>query len=272
MTALPSISEFIWDKKYRMKLYDGTPVDQTIDDTWWRVAKALAACEKTPEAHAQRFYEIMAVPRAAEGADDPQARDEELHGSTYKLKWPGSGHAIYVTINDVVDPQSLQRRPFELFINSKNMEHYAWTVALTRMVSAIFRRPHDSRFVVEELKAVFDPKGGAWVNGEYVPSVLAAIGGVIEKHMKAIGYPDRTVTLSPELAATQMGAKGLAMPDNTTGLVTDAVQSVNTDRAQLAALMQHAKAPPNCPSCGSFNLKFENGCPTCVDCGDSKCG
>jgi ribonucleoside-diphosphate reductase alpha chain len=82
------------------------------------------------------------------------------------------------------------RRPFEIFINSKNMEHFAWTVALTRMISAVFRRGGDVSFVVEELKAVFDPRGGAWMNGKYVPSILAAIGGVIERHLISIGFID----------------------------------------------------------------------------------
>ena len=109
-----------------------------------------------------------------------------LAGFTYKLKWPGSDHAIYVTINDTFDHG--QRRPFEIFINSKNLEHYAWTVALTRMISAIFRRGGDVSFVVEELKAVFDPRGGAWTNGKYVPSLLAAIGEIIEQHFIHIGF------------------------------------------------------------------------------------
>ncbi len=116
----------------------------------------------------------------------PRARDTVLAGFTYKLKWPGSDHAIYVTINDAFDHG--QRRPFEIFINSKNLEHYAWTVALTRMISAIFRRGGDVSFVVEELKAVFDPRGGAWTNGKYVPSLLAAIGEIIEQHFIHIGF------------------------------------------------------------------------------------
>lgn len=129
-------------------------------------------------------------------AEAPTARPQALPGSTYKLKWPDSEHAIYVTVNDVEEDG--KRRPFEVFINSKNMEHFAWTVALTRMISAVFRRPHDSRFVVEELKAVFDPKGGAWIEGRYIPSMLAAIGGVIETHMKLIGYiPDDAPVAAP---------------------------------------------------------------------------
>ncbi len=108
-------------------------------------------------------------------------RPEALVGSTYKIKWPESEHALYVTINDIEEDG--KRRPFEIFINSKNMEHYAWTLALTRMVSAVFRRGGDVSFVAEELKAVFDPRGGAWLGGRYVPSLLAAIGDVIQRHL-----------------------------------------------------------------------------------------
>ena len=117
---------------------------------------------------------------------EPLDRPSALEGNTYKVKWPDSEHAIYITINDVVIGG--RRRPFEVFINSKNMEHFAWTVALTRMISAVFRRGGDVSFVVEELKAVFDPRGGAWMGGKYIPSILAAIGGVIEKHMIATGF------------------------------------------------------------------------------------
>ena len=102
----------------------------------------------------------------------PLDRPDALLGKTYKLRWPESDHAIYITVNDI--KRDGRRRPFEVFINSKNMEHYAWTVALTRMISAVFRRGGDVSFVVEELKAVFDPRGGQWVDGKYVPSLLAA--------------------------------------------------------------------------------------------------
>ena len=111
----------------------------------------------------------------------PLSRPEELPGKTYKIRWPESDHAIYITLNDVI--QDGRRRPFEVFINSKNMEHYAWTVALTRMISAVFRRGGDVSFVVEELKAVFDPRGGQWMGSKYVPSLLAAIGGGELRHL-----------------------------------------------------------------------------------------
>ena len=116
--------------------------------------------------------------------DSPAERPESLSGRTYKIIWPGSPHATYVTISDVMEDG--KRRPFEMFINSKNMEHYAWTVALTRMISAVFRRGGDVSFVAEELKAIFDPSGGEWIDARYVPSLLAAIGDVVERHLKEI--------------------------------------------------------------------------------------
>ncbi|MCB2136321.1 MAG: ribonucleoside-diphosphate reductase, adenosylcobalamin-dependent, partial [Rhodobacteraceae bacterium] len=147
---------------------------------------------------------------------------------------------IYITINDIV--QGGHRRPFEVFINSKNMEHYAWTVALTRMISAVFRRGGDVSFVVEELKAVFDPRGGAWMQGRYIPSILAAIGGVIECHMIAIGF-----------------IKGEGQ-----GLKTD-------PKAQVMAVGETPRGPA-CPSCGQYGMQMIEGCMTCPSCGHSKCG
>jgi ribonucleoside-diphosphate reductase alpha chain len=168
-------------------------------------------------------------------AADPLDRPQALEGQTYKLKWPLSEHAIYVTINDITIGG--RRRPFEVFINSKNMEHYAWTVALTRMISAVFRRGGDVSFVVEELKAVFDPRGGAWTEGRYVPSILAAIGGVIEEHLVAIGF----------------------IPAPGAGLKAD-------PRAEGAAVRGK-----ECPSCGAYEMVMIEGCLTCRACGHSKC-
>ena len=170
---------------------------------------------------------------------EPLDRPKALEGATYKLKWPDSEHAIYLTINDII--VGGRRRPFEVFINSKNMEHFAWTVALTRMISAVFRRGGDVSFVVEELKAVFDPRGGAWVQGKYIPSILAAIGGVIEQHMIAIGF----------LAGEGMGLKS-----------DPQAQVVNLDPPRGKA----------CPSCGQYDMRMIEGCMTCGSCGHSKCG
>ena len=129
----------------------------------------------------------------------PLDRPEELPGTTYKLRWPESEYALYITVNDIV--RDGRRRPFEIFINSKNMEHYAWTMGLMRMISAVFRRGGDVSFVVDELKAVFDPRGGQWMGGAYVPSLLAAIGDVIEKHMIAIGFLQKSTAGGARRAA-----------------------------------------------------------------------
>jgi ribonucleoside-diphosphate reductase alpha chain len=182
----------------------------------------------------------------------PLDRPEELPGRTYKIKWPGSDHAIYITINDVM--QDGRRRPFEIFINSKNMEHYAWTVALTRMISAVFRRGGDVSFVVEELKAVFDPRGGQWMEGRYVPSLLAAIGGVIERHLVEIGF----------LAAADQPR----------------IAEIADQRLRMAAGAREpagdgaGMAPPlaQCPNCGAAALTHQEGCDVCLNCGYSRCG
>jgi ribonucleoside-diphosphate reductase alpha chain len=163
-------------------------------------------------------------------------RAEALDGVTYKIRWPESAHAVYVTINDLeIDGE---KRPFEIFINSKNMEHYAWTLGLTRMISAVFRRGGDVSFVAEELKAVFDPRGGAWVGGRYIPSLLAAIGGTIERHLGGRG-------------AEQVGCAA-----------TQATASEAVPGERRAA----------CPRCGAYALIRKEGCDTCLDCGHSKCG
>ncbi|MBS9715784.1 adenosylcobalamin-dependent ribonucleoside-diphosphate reductase [Pseudohalocynthiibacter aestuariivivens] len=185
------------------------------------------------------------VPEAETGAEvvyisEPLDRPQALEGNTYKLKWPDSEHAIYITVNDVMI--NGHRRPFEVFINSKNMEHFAWTVALTRMISAVFRRGGDVSFVVEELKAVFDPRGGAWMSGKYVPSILAAIGGVIEHHLITIGF----------IEGEGMGLK--------------------SDPQSQVVQIGGAPRGKACPSCGQYDMRMIEGCMTCGSCGHSKCG
>ena len=177
----------------------------------------------------------------------PLDRPEALPGQTYKLRWPESEHAVYVTINDVI--QDGRRRPFEIFINSKNMEHYAWTVGLTRMISAVFRRGGDVSFVVEELKAVFDPRGGYWIEGHYVPSLLAALGEIIERHMIDIGFMTDPRREQREIVA-QLERK---------------VVNLNSQEASDNRL-------PRCPKCSQPALIRQEGCDLCTSCGYSKCG
>lgn len=183
---------------------------------------------------------VLSVAPAEPQAAPPPAlahRDEALEGTTYKLKWPDSAHAVYVTINNI-DADGAPR-PFEIFINSKNMEHYAWTLGLTRMISAVFRRGGDVSFVADELKAVFDPRGGSWMNGKYVPSLLAAIGGVIEKHLEQFAPGQLDLPVIPK--AEKCEAIG-------------------------------APAGPVCPQCSAVGMIREEGCNKCLECGYSKCG
>ncbi len=184
----------------------------------------------------------------------PLSRPEALPGQTYKISWPESEHALYITLNDIV--QDGRRRPFEVFINSKNMEHYAWTVALTRMISAVFRRGGDVSFVVEEMKAVFDPRGGAWMGGKYVPSLLAAIGDVIERHMIEIGFlPARgqRAAIVDQRHALDGGREAPAR-----GSMISDQRSRGTPMAQ-------------CPKCGEAALIRIEGCDQCTSCDYSKC-
>ena len=169
----------------------------------------------------------------------PLDRPEVLIGQTYKIKWADLDHAFYITINDV--ERDGRRRPFEIFINSKNMEAYAWALALTRMISAVFRRGGDVSFVVDELKAIFDPRGGQWMSGRYVPSLLAAIGEVIERHMVEIGFLGmRTPPVTPLALADKLPREG---------------------------------APAHfCPRCGEASFIKLEGCDSCLSCGYSKCG
>ena len=221
------------------------------------VTGAVLEVKKEAEAEEQAAPELpldtpMARPRDAYDAGgvvymtQPLARPEALPGQTYKLNWPESDHAIYVTLNDII--QDGRRRPFEIFINSKNMEHFAWTVGLTRMISAVFRRGGDVSFVVEELKAVFDPRGGHWMGGRYVPSLLAALGDVIEQHMIAIGF-----IADPKADDPESEKKVVAL------------EAAGGDSGGASGLR-------GCPKCGERALLRQEGCDTCISCGHSKCG
>lgn len=208
-------------------------------------AKALRA-----DVEALAAIEFVASEVPVDEDDEPEdlipVRPESLSGTTYKVRWTdGVGnHAYYVTINDDVAGTA----PFEIFVNSKCVEHQAWVSALTRMVSAVFRRGGDLRFVVEELKAIVDPKGGAWIGGKYVPSLPALIGEVIERHLQV-----------PPVKAVQGGDGEWTNGD--------------FDRAAYTEVVNQAmKRGEKCPKCGSYALAQIQGCENCLDCGWSRCG
>jgi hypothetical protein len=188
-------------------------------------------------------------------------RPEMLIGSTYKIKTPVSDHAMYVTINDIVlneGAEQEQRRPFEVFINSKNLDHYQWIVALTRVISAVFRKGGDVTFLVEELKAVFDPRGGYWQpGGRFMPSIIAELGYVIEKHLTVIGL------LRP-----------VGLDEHQKKLV-EAKRAEFEERARQTDAFSKSHFPEGaqlCAKCSTAAVVKLDGCMTCLNCGDSKCG
>jgi hypothetical protein len=188
-------------------------------------------------------------------------RPEELIGSTYKIKTPVSDHAMYVTINDIVlneGTEHEQQRPFEIFVNSKNLDHYQWIVALTRIISAVFRKGGDVTFLVEELKAVFDPRGGYWqAGGKFMPSIIAELGYVIEKHLQKIG-----LLRSPE------------MDEHRKALIDQKRKEYEAQQAQQDAFAKshYPQGAQLCSKCSTAAVVMMDGCMTCLNCGDSKCG
>lgn len=202
------------------------------------------------------------APQAAESnvvhMHEKLERPETLVGSTYKIKTPLTEHALYVTINDIVlNPGTAheKRRPFEIFINSKSMDHFQWVVALTRVISAVFRKGGDATFLVEELRSVFDPRGGYFKKGRYIPSLVAELGDAIERHMMAIGMikPPEQDSARKQLIEEKLAAY----------------------RARNGETCAGEGFPPEsqvCVKCATKAVIRLDGCMTCLNCGESKCG
>ena len=232
------------------------------------------AVKKTEEVEAEPAPKAVA-PAAGDSANvirmhEKLERPEMLIGSTYKVKTPVSDHAMYVTINDIVLNEGTpheQRRPFEIFINSKNLDHYQWIVALTRIISAVFRKGGDVTFLVDELKAVFDPRGGYWQpGGKFMPSIIAELGHIVEKHMHLIGLLTNT---GPDEAQQQF--------------IKEKLEEYKASQAQTDAFAKNSaedEVPPGeypdgaqlCTKCNAVAVIMMDGCMTCLSCGDSKCG
>jgi hypothetical protein len=188
-------------------------------------------------------------------------RPEVLIGSTYKVKTPVSDHAMYVTINDIVlnegTPHEM-RRPFEIFINSKNLDHYQWIVALTRIMSAVFRKGGDVTFLVDELKAVFDPRGGYWQpGGKFMPSIIAELGHIVEKHLIEIGL----------LKSPQLSVEARKLVDE-----KRAEFEARGKQKDAFASGQFPEGAQLCSKCSTAAAVMLDGCMTCLNCGYSKCG
>jgi hypothetical protein len=262
-----------------------TKIDKKI--TGYQVVKpdpAVSALEtKQAEAPKPVVAEVIQMHEKVE-------RPDTLIGATYKIKSPLFEHALYVTINDIVLNAGTEyelRRPFEIFINSKNMDHFQWIVALTRIMSAVFRKGGDVTFLVEELKAVFDPRGGYFkAGGVYMPSIVAELGNIIETHLKMIGLlhdPELSDSqrkliaekrAAYEAASSKKNSEKYTLGAGTAGEMGGAMVE-DSAPAEAASSEPAGNFPPGAQLCGKCNtpaLVLLDGCQTCLNCGYSKCG
>jgi hypothetical protein len=233
-------------------------IDSKIID--YEVAKTEAAGNQL-EANA-----VTPPDSAIEHMHEELQRPDRLEGQTYKIKTPLSEHALYVTVNDLILNEGTEhelRRPFEVFINSKNMDHFQWIVALTRIVSAVFRKGGDCTFLVEELRSVFDPRGGYFKKGgRFMPSLVAEIGDVLERHLRSIGMMESEPMDEHQrrfIEQKRAEAEGRAAPDPIEADCDDST----------------ADYPAGAELCGKCHTKAAivmDGCLTCLNCGESKCG
>ncbi|MEN1941449.1 NrdJb [Luteimonas sp. MJ174] len=254
------------------------------DDAPKAAAAASSAASAGPDAAARPSAEVIQMHERIE-------RPEVLIGSTYKIKSPLVEHAMYVTINDIVlnaGSEHEQRRPFEIFVNSKSMEHFQWIVALTRIMSAVFRKGGDVTFLVEEMKAVFDPRGGYFkAGGVYMPSLVAELGAIVEDHLKSIGMihdPDMSAEQRAlidekrrqyEARSKKNADAGVAAAE--AGPVGELLADQGRDRSgeDVAVTGDGTSFPPSatmCHKCSTKAVVVMDGCATCLNCGYSKCG
>ncbi len=227
--------------KIEQKIIKSTVLDQASLD---KASQQQEAVSEPPKADVIHMHEKL-------------ARPESLQGITYKIKTPLSEHALYVTINDIVLNPGTEhelRRPFEIFINSKNMEHFQWIIALTRILSAVFRKGGDVTFLVDEMHSVFDPQGGYFKKGgRYTPSIVAEIGDVIEQHMKIIGMIESTE------------------PDQHQQAFLQAKRAEFESRQAVESDDDYPSSAILCKKCQTRAVVNLDNCMTCLNCGESKC-
>ena len=230
-----------------------------------KIKKKITGFGLVTEEDKAKAAEVAAAPQQTATIvhmGEPLSRPDKLVGNTYKIKTPVTEHALYITINDVVmnegTPQE-HRRPFEIFINSKNMDHFQWIVALTRVMSAVFRKGGDVTFLVEELHSVFDPSGGYFKKGgKYIPSLVAEIGEVVEQHLQEIGM-----------------LKKAGLDEHQQKLVAEKKKEFLEKHAKNGDENNAEGFPAGAQLCGKCSTKaaiIMDGCLTCLNCGESKCG
>lgn len=230
-----------------------------------KIEKKIVGYQVHTNKNAAAKVEPIAPPKPVE-MNETIERPDFLLGSTYKIKPPVSEHALYITINDIIlnaDTDHEVRRPYEIFINSKSMEHFQWVIALTRVISAVFRKGGDITFLVEELASVYDPNGGYYKKGGvFMPSLVAEIAAVIEKHMKSIGLIEHE-----ELS--EHAKKIMAEKKAEFDTKQDAKQKEGSAKEEDNPFPANASL---CKKCSTKAVIVMDGCQTCLNCGDSKCG
>ena len=223
-----------------------------------KIEKKIVSYSVVDKTDAQKD-EKKEIPAEVVQIGEPLARPDKITGSTYKVKTPVTEHALYITINDVIMNEGTDqehRRPFEIFVNSKNMEHFQWIVGLTRVMSAVFRKGGDLTFLIEELESVFDPNGGYYKKGgKYVPSLVAELGQVLEEHLKNIGM---LKVSEPEEHQQQL------IDDKKAEYLKK-----NPDKLDESGFPKDAQL---CNKCQTKAAIMMDGCLTCLNCGESKCG
>ncbi len=271
----------------------GTNSDSNADNTGAAGEKGKSADSATGSREESRTASVIQMHETLQ-------RPEVLIGSTYKIKVPEhvSPHAMYITINDIVLNEGTEyesRRPFEVFINTKNLDHFQWIVALTVIMSAVFRKGGDITFLVDELRSVFDPRGGYWVKGAYKQSIIAEIGDVIERHLIKIGMlqsremdeSQKELIRQKREALEKREAQGLTTPTepesgsvSSSSEVVNSVTDAGTEKSLSSATgvsgSRHDDGFPAdatlCAKCSHRSCIVMDGCQTCLNCGDSKCG
>ena len=232
-----------------------------------KIDKKIVSYDVAPKTDAEKAKAPAPIEIKQEAADnvvqmhEKLERPEVLLGTTYKVKTPLTEHSLYLTINDIILNPGTEhelRRPFEIFINSKNMDHFQWIVALTRIISAVFRKGGDVTFLVDELRSVFDPRGGYFKKGgKYMPSLVAEIGDAIESHLRLIGL-----------------LKGGELDEHQKKLIDDKRNQYNAyvKTAEKVAPGDFPESAQLCTKCSTKAVIKMDGCMTCLNCGDSKCG
>ena len=246
----------------------------SADDKAKEAIRAESVSRTVAEIEAKPMADVIQMHERVE-------RPEVLIGSTYKIKTPLVEHAMYVTINDIVLNPGTEhelRRPFEVFINSKNMDHFQWVVAITRIMSAVFRKGGDVTFLVEEMKAVFDPRGGYFkAGGVYMPSIVAEIGSVVEDHLKRIGMihdPEMDAAQRQLIADKRAQFEGKSKKTEAVASKSKAVTASDAAASSDTAVAA-GSVPPSatlCFKCNNKAMVLMDGCQTCLNCGYSKCG